>query len=71
MARPSACLCFQVLLEFTAGIGKGSHREVNGLQDKGRSCWGKSGGRERRRKEEVQKFHKGKRKTDRTDKELL
>lgn len=33
-----ACLCFQLLLEFTAGTGKGSHGEVNGLQDKGQSC---------------------------------
>lgn len=42
-----ACLCFQLLLEFTAGTGKGSHRKVNGLQDKGQSCEEKERRRER------------------------
>lgn len=50
-ARPSACLCFQLPLEFTAGTCKGSHREVNGLQDKGQSCWERSGGKKQRERE--------------------
>lgn len=46
-----ACLCFQLLLEFTAGTGKGIRGEVNGLQGKGRSCQEKERWKERRREE--------------------
>lgn len=47
----STCLCFQLPLEFTAGTCKGSHREVNGLQDKGQSCWERSGGKKQKESE--------------------
>lgn len=40
-SRPRACLCFQLPVEFTAGSGEGSRREVSGRQETGRSCWGK------------------------------
>lgn len=41
---------FPTTLEFTAGTAEGSHREVNGLQDRGQSCWEKSC-REKQKKE--------------------
>lgn len=69
-SQACACLCFQLAPEFTAGTGEGSHREVNGLQDKGQSCWEK---KERGEKSQVvEKEEKnGAKETDGQDREGL
>lgn len=63
-----ACLCFQLPLEFTAGTGEGSQREVNALQDTSQSCWGKGKSKKNRDKWREENKSKKKKKKELKDK---